>query len=187
MDEFWNWFSRIDNILGVLTAFFAGYTYMRIRQLVRRVVKESPPFENFQQFIKAHEGIKSLKPVALAVSLTPNIGSIKSSVEAFIDANGWKMPVDEIDMNGLNGPKDIEVYFNRLREKKRLFEARGHTEMHLFLSAPMPACTIAGALFDNWIPVKLYHKTSEPAPRNYQYWMPLIKHPVGTALEAENK
>ena len=183
MDGFWTWFGRVDNFLGVLTAFFAGYTYVRIRQLLKRAAKVTDPIKEFQQFIKAHEGITSLKPVALTVSLTPNIGSIKSSVETFIKANGWRMPIEEIDMNGVNKPQDLEQYFNLLREKKRLIELAGYTEMHLFLSAPMAACALAGSLFDNWLPVKLYQKTTDPAPRNYQYWMPLVKHTFGAASD----
>jgi hypothetical protein len=186
MDGFWSWFGRIDNFLGVLTTFFAGYTYVRIRQLVRKAARATNPVKDFRQLIRAHEGITSLKPVALTVSLTPNIGSIKSSVESFIKANKWSMPIEEIDMNGVNGPAELEQYFNLLREKKRLIEAAGYTEMHLFLSAPMPACALAGSLFDNWLPVKLYQKTTDPAPHNYQYWMPLVKHTFGPVIDAES-
>ena len=123
---------------------------------------------------KLHEGVKSSAPVAFAVSLLPTNESIKGSVEIFLTAQGWKMPVEELNLNGLNSPNDREAFLNALREKRRYFDAHGFTEIHLFIAGPVQAGTIIGSLFRNWIPVKLYHKPNPAPPYIYEYWMPLL-------------
>jgi hypothetical protein len=130
--------------------------------------------ENFQELIKLHEGVKSSAPVALAISLLRDIHSIKNSVQTFLDAKGWKMPIVELTKDGINTPQDLEDFVNLLHEKKRYFEQTAYTEIHLFIAGPVQAGAIVGALYDNWIPVKLYHKPTPPPPSVYEYWMPLL-------------
>lgn len=84
------------------------------------------------------------------------------------------MPIEELNMNGINSPKDLEAFVNALREKRRYLEAAGFTELHLFIAGPVQAGTIIGSMYRNWIPVKLYHKPSPAPPQVYEYWMPLI-------------
>jgi hypothetical protein len=85
------------------------------------------------------------------------------------------MDIVELNMNGINNKGDIENFVNELRKKRRLFEALQATEIHLFIAAPVVAGIMVGAIFDNWIPVKLYHKPQPAPPSIYEYWMPLIK------------
>jgi hypothetical protein len=175
--DFWNWLSRTDNFLGILTTVFSGYAAYRLKQQVKRsreLARQSPRIENFQQLLKAHQGVKSSAPVAFCVSLLPNIHSIKNSVQTFLDAQRWKMPIEELNMDGINKAEDIENLVNQLNEKKRYFEDAHFTEIHLFIAGPVQAGTIIGALYDNWIPVKLYHKPTPPPPAVYEYWMPLL-------------
>ena len=84
------------------------------------------------------------------------------------------MPIEELNMPGLYSAQDLETFVNLLREKKRFIDASRHTEVHLFIAGPVQAGTIIGALYDNWIPVKLYHKPTPPPPSVYEYWMPLL-------------
>ncbi len=73
------------------------------------------------------------------------------------------MEIEELNMNGINSRDDLEEFLNRLREKKRFFDAQGITELHLFIAAPVQAGVLVGGVFDNWIPVKLYHRP-QPVP-----------------------
>jgi hypothetical protein len=123
---------------------------------------------------KAHDGIKSVAPVAFALSLTENTESIRPSVAQFLQHTNWKMDIEELNLNGLNPTTNLEHFVNALREKRRLFEAKGYTEVHVFISGPVVAGAILGSLFDNWIPVKLYHKPTPAPPHLYEYWMPLL-------------
>jgi hypothetical protein len=176
-NDFWTWFGRADNFFGVAAAGFAAYAAFRLRQQNRRYIElagQSPRVENFEQLLKLHEGVKSSAPVAFALSIIPSSDSIKGSVELFLRAQGWKMPVVELNMNGINNASELEAFVNALREKRRYFEAAGFTELHLFIAGPVQAGTIIGAIYRNWIPVKLYHKPNQAPPQVYEYWMPLV-------------
>ena len=48
---------------------------------------------------------------------------------------------------------------------------KGVTEVHLFISAPMPLAAKLGSLFDNWCTVKVYHFNNG----RYEYWTTLKK------------
>jgi CBASS immunity sensor of nucleotide second messenger signals len=175
---FWNWFSRLDNVIGVLTAVFSGYAAWKLRQQskrLRELAERSPKIENIKELIAAHAGVNSSAPVAFAVSLIPSSDSIKNSVQTFLDFKGWKMPIEELNMDGINGIEDLDNFVNRLRVAKRFFDAQNFTEIHLFFAGPVPAGVLIGAMFDNWKSVKLYHKPTPPQPQVYEYWMPLTK------------
>ena len=51
--------------------------------------------------------------------------------------------------------------------------ADGVTEVHLFLSCPLVFATAVGAIFDNWVPVKVYHLNRDSG--TYEFWTPLYK------------
>ncbi|MCI0392598.1 MAG: SAVED domain-containing protein [Acidobacteria bacterium] len=180
--DIWNLLSRLDNIVGlsgaVLAALFSAYTAWRLRLQNKRLIEiahNAPPIEDFPQLIKAYEGVITSHPVALAISLLPNNESIRQDVETFLRYQNWEMDVEELNMNGLKNQADFESFINQLREKRRVFDAEGHTEIHLFIAGPVQAGVLVGAMFDNWRPVKLYHKPQNPPPQIYEYWMPLTK------------
>jgi hypothetical protein len=175
-NQFWTSFGRVDNFLGVATIVFAAYTAFRLWQQNKQLMelaKKSPPVENFEQLLALHQGVKSSNPMAFALSLVPSSEYIKRAVEQFLQSQGWKMPVKELNMNGINTAKDLEAFVNVLHEKRRYFEATGCTELHLFIQGPVQAGTI-GSNFRHWIPVKLYHRPNSQPPQIYEYWMPLI-------------
>jgi hypothetical protein len=177
MEIFWNWFGRADNLVSMATALFSGYAAYRLWQQnkrLRELAKQTPRVENFVEMRKVHDGVKSSAPVAFALSLIPTSETIKSQVETFLRHQGWKMPIEELNLNGINNPEDLEAFINSLREKRRFFEASGFTEIHLFIAGPVQAGTIIGSMFRNWIPVKLYHKRNPAPPQVYEYWMPLL-------------
>ena len=169
-------------IISFITMIFAGYASFRLLMQNRRLkelARSAPKIENFQDKITFYEGVQTPNPIALALSLVPQAPSIKKDVERFLNTMGWKMEVDEINMNGINSPSDIEILINRLREKRHLLDLQGNTEVHLFLQGPVVSGILLGAMFDHWKPVKLWSRRimetfSQIAlvtPRNQ--WVPL--------------
>ena len=52
--------------------------------------------------------------------------------------------------------------------KNRLLD-EGASEVHLFLSCPLAVACAIGALFDNWVPVKVYQFNQG----QYEFWTTL--------------
>ncbi|MBL8150599.1 MAG: caspase family protein [Blastocatellia bacterium] len=130
-------------------------------------------FEEFEESWEKSKGIQTVKPVALAVCLIPTNPSIKNDVKRFLDSNGWEMPIEELNMEGINSKQDISKFIVLLKEKRRQFYESGVTEMHLFIAGPVQAGTIIGAIYSNWIPVKIYHRS---LTESYEYWTLLKKY-----------
>jgi hypothetical protein len=95
-----------------------------------------------------------------------------STPETCLKIWGRAMLTEELNMPGLNIPQDPETFVNLLSKKKRFIDLSAFTEVHVSIAGPVEAGTIIDALYDNWIPVKLYHKPSPPPPAVYEYWMP---------------
>jgi hypothetical protein len=114
--------------------------------------------------------------VALAISLLHNSASIKSDVDRFLKAENLTMPIREIHMAGINSDADRDHLLQSLRGVRRDFDAQEFTEVHLFIAGPVQAGTVIGALFDQWKPVKLYHRSTQPGGQSYEFWMPLMDH-----------
>ena len=173
----WDLISRLDNLLGIgtfIAAIYAAYRLWQQNRKFYRQARESRPNVNLQQYIISNEGIQSEKPVAFALALTPNTPSIKPQVEWFLKMKQWEMPIEELEMAGIEDANDLQRLVDTLQEKKRLFQLKGYTELHLFLNGAVAAGVIIGALFDNWIPVKVYQKPRIDIQQIYEYWMPLI-------------
>lgn len=177
MEKFWTWFSRVDNVFGVVAALISAATLVLVWRQERRLraqVREKAQLKNFAELRSQHEGVKSARPVAFALSLIPTSESIKGSVQVFLTSQGWDMPIEELNLDGLNSAEDLERFINALREKRRAFDELGYTEIHLFIAGPVQAGTLIGSLLRNWIPVKLYHKPNPAPPQIYEYWLPLL-------------
>jgi SMODS-associated and fused to various effectors sensor domain len=176
---FWEYLNRFSNLVGIATVCLTSYIAWRVQQQAKRLREHAkqttPRIENFKELLGLYGGIKSSKPIALAISLIPKAESIKHAVQTFLDFQGWKMDIEELNMDGINSDEDREHLINSLREKRRLFDALQVTEVHLFIAGPVQAGTLVGAMFDHWVPVKLYHKPSPSPPQLYEYWMPLLK------------
>jgi len=177
MEQFWTWFGRVDNVMGVAGVLFGIATFVLVWRQERRLrsqLRDKAALGNFAELRSLHEGIQSANPVAFALSLIPTSESIRGSVQGFLRSQGWDMPIEELNLDGLNNAADLERFINALREKRRAFDDQGYTEIHLFIAGPVQAGTIIGSLFRNWIPVKLYHKPTPAPPQIYEYWMPLL-------------
>lgn len=174
----WEFLSKIDVVFSLLAAVFSGIAFVKLLQQNKRLkqlAQSTPPIPDLDQKIKYYDGIQTVNPVALAISLTPNIDSIQDSVQTFLNSQNFKMDIKEIKMNGINSRDDLKNFIEQLRQTKRLITEQHFTELHLFISGPVMAGTIAGAMFDHWIPVKLYHRPTPQPPMVYEYWMPLMK------------
>ncbi len=174
MDLVWFWIANISSLLGMLTTLLAGYSAVMLWRQQRRISMQAQALarvENFDQLREYHEGVDSPNPVALALSLTPNAGSIQRSVKAFLGSRQWKMDILEIQREGLQ-TKDLRGLIEEFRAKRREIDMQGYTEVHVFFSGPVAAAILFGAIYDNWIPVKIYQKamTSD----DYAYWSPLF-------------
>jgi len=179
LEMIWDYINRFASVLTIFTVAFSGFAAWKLAQQSRRVrelARKTPPIKNFQELVNYHRGVQTSHPVALAISLIPQSVSIKGDVQRFLNTSGLKMNIEELSLDGINDPNDLEIFVNQLRTKRRELEAMQATEIHAFLAGPVVAGVILGAMFDNWIPVKLYHKPTPPPPSVYEYWMPLIKN-----------
>ncbi|HBY93746.1 MAG TPA: hypothetical protein DEP84_07210 [Chloroflexi bacterium] len=170
---------NISSLLGILTVIFSAYAALQLyrhNRLLRRAPRVSPT--TFEEMVRTNEGIQTPKPVALAITLLPSSDSIRTQVQQFLASRQWQMPIEEIKVFGIHGQEDLNYFVNELAERRMDFELKGYTEIHLFLAGPVIAGVIVGAMYDNWLPTKLYHKPTPPPPSVYVYWMPLVKvHP----------
>ena len=181
----WDYFCKVgallepfEIVISFITMIFAGYASFRLLRQNRRLkelARSAPKIEGFQDKITFYEGVQTTRPIAIALSLVPHGTSIKKDVEQFLNTMGWKMEVEELNMNGINSRSDIETLINSLREKRNLLDLQQNTEVHLFLQGPVVSGVLIGAMFDHWKPVKLYHKPTPSVPAVYQYWCPLTK------------
>jgi len=175
MDVFWTWIANLSGLLGIVTTGLAGYSAFTLWQQNRRLVEQAKALariENYDQLREYHEGVDSPNPVAIALSLTPNAGSIRRSVETFLRKRGWQMrEILEIGREGIK-PTDLKGLIEEYREKRRTIDTKGYTEVHVFFSGPVAAAMLFGAIYDNWIPVKIYQKVQ--ASDDYEYWSPLF-------------
>lgn len=177
-DAVWGWLGNINNVLGLGTFGFSLYAAYRLRQEVRLRAERAralPPLTGLEDMIERYKGIHTEKPVALAICLLPHHDRIRSDVDLYLGNQGWKMPVREINQDGINGTPDLIAFVNALREARRSLAVDGFTEVHLFFAGPGAAAPLVGSVFANWVPVKLYHKPSPNPPQIYDYWMPLVR------------
>lgn len=182
MEIFWTWLGRIADSLGTIsiiaTLIVSIITYLMLRRerkmFLEKALQQSPLTGNLEELIKENEGRNSIKPIALAISVTPNNVSIKPNVQAFLKVQDWKMPIKEIVMNGIGTPAEIKQFIESLTLKKKEIQARNYTEVHLFINAPMFACILTGSVLSKfWLPTKIYHFL--PASQKiYEYKTPLI-------------
>jgi SMODS-associated and fused to various effectors sensor domain len=177
MQDFWIGFGKGADILSYITALITFTTLLLIyweRKRLQNFADEFNLADNYLEIIKENEGIKSDKPIALAISLVPTADSIKANVETFLKTKSWTMEILEINESGLNNAGDIVRFQNRLVEMKRRITNAGNTEIHLFIQAPVFSAVLVGSTFRNWIPVKIYHKPQSAPPQIYEYQTPLI-------------
>jgi hypothetical protein len=175
----WFYIGNAANLLGIFTFVLSIFTWLRVRKQNRELKelnRRIPPSALPSELRNAYSGITSERPIALAVSLLHNTASIKPDVDRFLRSKGMAIPIHEIHFDGINSDQDRDELIQQLRGVRRDFDTEEFTEIHLFVAGPVQAGTIIGALFDQWKPVKLYHRHAQPAGATYEFWMPLMDH-----------
>jgi hypothetical protein len=153
----WDTLSRLADTLGVVTALpllvASAYLWSRARRYRRR--------------LRQLAGVTSERPVALVVSLAGT--RIRPAVEGFCAGFAQPMKVYEVQRpGGLTQAEFPKVLFELQALKNRLMD-EGVSEVHLFLSCPLAVACALGALFDNWVPVKVYQFNHG----QYEFWTTL--------------
>lgn len=122
---------NISNIFGVIGGTFAFLVWIKLRRQQKALIeaaKNTPPIPDFKEAVKYHKKVQTINPYALAISLLPTTGSIKKEVEEFLRGLGdeyAKMPVEEIDIDGIDPQKNLDDFVNQVRAKRRELDAKG--------------------------------------------------------------
>jgi SMODS-associated and fused to various effectors sensor domain len=140
----WLWIGRgsaIISYLAVLTVI--GFLYNLLRHRRKRTELAS--------IIG-----KTSNPHALALSFGG--GSIKSAVEAYLTTvyPDVRMPVEDYEKGEVT-PENIHRVEEEIRSLKEKYQTANVTELHLFMKGPVALALAVGAIFDNWVSVKIYH------------------------------
>lgn len=176
MDNFLKIIGHISNFAGIIGAFISFIIWLKIKNQSRRLIELARQNNNadksFEEMIEKHEGIHSDKPYAFCLALTDRTPTIKADVDNYLKEKNMNMPIEELNRTGLT-LENFSDFIKELKEKRRVFQAKGITEIHLFLTGPMQAALMIGSIFNNWIPVKIYNM--DPQSRKYEYWCHLSK------------
>ena len=150
--DFWADFGRFADVVGIVTVLLSAFTAYRLwiqNRKLRELAQMTLPIQDFVQRVKANQGVQTIAPVALAVSLLEPDNSIKPLVSNYLKAAGLKMEVEEVILDGVHGIANLEKFVNLLCAKRRYFDTLGCTELHLFFAGPVQAAVVLGAMFDN--------------------------------------
>jgi len=139
-----NMLGFIADVIGVVTFLFTiGFFWYKARK--------------YSKALKLLKKQETPRPIALAISLAGT--DIKGTVEKYLQDNSLNMK-----LVSFYKPEKIthDNFLNILAEIKRIkldMTKAGVTEVHLFLSSTLTLASAIGAIFDNWVPIKLYHYT----------------------------
>jgi len=176
MSSFWTWAGNISSLIGIIGTGFSIAIWFRLKRETKKAIERSQrnvEDESYKEMVEFHSKISSTSPYVFCVSLTERADSIKKDVENYFKNAGEKIEhFEELQFQGLTH-ENFPEFVMSLKKKRRFFQASGATEILLFISGPMQAAVMIGAIFDNWIPVKVYN--FNPNTRKYEYWCPLIK------------
>ena len=98
------WLGNINNLIGIIAAFFSFCVWLKLHKQDRRLIdlaKGPPPMEGLGELIKYHKEKNTVAPYAFCLALTDRNDSIKGYVENFLKIKNWKMPIEELNFNGL--------------------------------------------------------------------------------------
>lgn len=154
---FWLWLDRVSIILSFFVVFsIAAFFFNLLRY--RRKRSELADITG-----------KTARPQALAIALGG--GSIKSAVESYLKESypNVTIPVEEHKDGEITGA-NIHRHEDAIRRIKEKYQSDNVTELHIFMKGPVALALAVGAIFDNWVTVKLYHSKREGG---YEPWTTL--------------
>jgi hypothetical protein len=122
---------------------------------------------------------KAGHPRALALSFGG--GSIEQAVKEYLSTiyPEVNIPVEKYEKDEVTA-ENIHRYEEAVRRLKERFQSENVTELHLFMKGPVALALAVGAIFDNWVGVKVYHSKREGG---YESWTTL--HQAKAAPVAE--
>lgn len=159
----WEHIGKIANIIQILSVF----PFLLTAYLFWSRAKK------YKKLLMQQKGTTSEKPVALAIGLV-GTGDISGQVSQFLTDNNLKMGIESYFINvGKGVTKDnIQKILRDLLKIKAKLTTQGVTEVHLFLATPVAISAAIGAIFDNWVPVKVYQAIKTGG---YEFWTILHK------------
>jgi len=182
-DYAWDITDKVGIIIGILAGFFSFSVWLKLRRqhkLIKELARSTPELSNWEEEQSYFSKVFSTNPYVLCISVTPGSVGIINDVKHFISIDDnlkskiSKQNFIEININGLPSPEKRKEFKLELLKSKETLNALGATELHVFFQGPIAAGILFGAVFDNWKPVKIYHKTQ--GGTGYEFWYPLIKN-----------
>jgi hypothetical protein len=153
----WDNLSHVADMLGVITALPLLATSAYLLSWAQR----------YRRRLRQLAGVTSARPAALVVTLAGT--RIRTAVESFCADFAQPMTLYEVQrQEHLTQAELPKVLLELHRLKNRLMDD-GVSEVHLFLSCPLAVACAIGALFDNWVPVKVYQFNQG----HYEFWTTL--------------
>ena len=137
------WLGLVANIMQVISfipfAIGAYYFFTKTRQLNRR--------------LKTLASLPTSRPAALAVGLgAANAGAVRQQLKD----EALDMEVLSVSREGFIKASDYPRILRELREIKGRLSDTGVTEVNIYYQGPVTFAMAIGAMFDNWVPVKIY-------------------------------
>jgi hypothetical protein len=138
-----DWLGLTANIMQIISfiPFAVGgvYFFIKGRQLERR--------------LRQLATTPTSRPVALAIGLG---ASDEGVVRQQLKDDGLQMEVIPVTHEGFVKAPDYPRILRELKELKSRLSDTGVTEVNIYYQGPVTFAMALGAMFDNWVPVKIY-------------------------------
>ena len=143
------------DIAGLAALFFTAWVFFQAKR-------------RLSQAVKSLQMEYSAAPVALAVGVGQDISG---AVQKYIAASDKpQMPVHPYVRKGQVPKEEFLMVLQDMLKIKQELTGVGVTEVHLFYMGPVSLAVGIGAVFDNWVPVKVYRYV------NGTYELDLVLH-----------
>lgn len=144
METINEWLGLAASLLQIGSFVFALFTFWVLWR-ARRQLK--------QELLRLRRE-NTARPMALAIGLG---GDIQGTVRQFLDSNGLQMiQITPYSWDGVIPEDRYHDVLRTLLKIKQNLTDRGITELYLFYKGPVTLAMGIGAIFDNWVPIKLY-------------------------------
>ena len=146
----------LADIAGLGALIFTAWVFFQARR-------------RLSQAVKTLQTEYSSAPVALSIGIGQDIsGAVRKYIDTSKDMP--KMPIHSYVKKGQVPREDFLMVLQDLLKIKQEFTQVGVTEVHLFYMGPVSLAIGIGAVFDNWVPVKIYQYA------NGSYELDLVLH-----------
>jgi hypothetical protein len=109
--------------------------------------------QRLKRYLEGQKSSTTANPIALAVGIGENI---EGHVRRFAETATPPLKLHTYYRTGNLSSLEFYTVLGDLLEIRQQFTDLGVTEVHLFYRGPVTLAAGIGAIFDNWVPVKLY-------------------------------